>query len=65
MAGEYFEIHKSDKNNQYWWRLHSANGQIIGTSGETYVEKRHAINMAGVVRSLASTTPIYDKTGEK
>jgi hypothetical protein len=48
-----------------WNYTTSGDVTIIGTSGETYVEKRHAINMAGVVRSLASTTPIYDKTGEK
>jgi uncharacterized protein YegP (UPF0339 family) len=62
VANEYFEIHKTDKG-QYWWRLLSANHQIIGTSAETYVHKQHAIDMAGVVRSLASNTPIYDKTG--
>jgi hypothetical protein len=37
VAGEYFEIHKSDKNNQYWWRLHSANGQIIGVTSREVV----------------------------
>jgi uncharacterized protein YegP (UPF0339 family) len=64
MAGEYFEIRKSDQNRQYWWRLIDSNHRQIGTSGETYVNKQHAINMADQVRSLASTTPIYDKTGE-
>jgi uncharacterized protein YegP (UPF0339 family) len=60
MAGEYFHILKSDKNGQYWWQLRAANHQVIGTSAETYVNKQHAIDMAGVVRSLTSATPIYD-----
>jgi uncharacterized protein YegP (UPF0339 family) len=63
MGNEYFEIHKNDKG-EYWWRLRAGNHEIIGTSAETYVNKQHAINMAGQVRSLSSSTPIYDKTGE-
>ena len=64
MAGEYFEIHKSPKNGQYSWWLLAVDRNIIGTSGETYVQKQHAIDMAGVVRSLASDTTIHDETGE-
>jgi uncharacterized protein YegP (UPF0339 family) len=64
MGGEYFEIRKSDQNYQYWWRLIDSNGKQIGTAGETYVNKQHAINMAGQVRALSNQTPIYDRTGE-
>jgi uncharacterized protein YegP (UPF0339 family) len=63
MAGEYFEIDKAD-NGQYYWRLRAANHERIGWSGETYVRKQHAINMADQVRKLAADTKIYDVTGE-
>jgi uncharacterized protein YegP (UPF0339 family) len=66
MAGEFFRIQKSDTNQAqpYWWQLIDSNGKQIGWSGETYTSKQHAINMAGQVRALATTTPIYDSTGE-
>jgi uncharacterized protein YegP (UPF0339 family) len=64
VAGEIFRIRKSDKNGQYWWQLLDSNGKQIGWSGETYLSKQHTINMAGQVRSLPVTTPIYDSTEE-
>jgi uncharacterized protein YegP (UPF0339 family) len=63
MAGEYFSIRKNN-DGEYWWRLIDTNGKQIGWSGETYVHKQHAINMAGQVRALPVTTPIRDDTGE-
>jgi len=64
MDGDHFNVLKSDKNGEYWWRLVAANGKIIATSGETYKDYQYTVNMCGRVRSLSSDTPIYNKTGE-
>jgi uncharacterized protein YegP (UPF0339 family) len=64
MAGESFEIHKSGRKNQYWWRIVDSNKRQFGWSGETYVNKQHTINMADQVRRLPPDTPIRDYTGD-
>jgi uncharacterized protein YegP (UPF0339 family) len=41
--GATFELFKSKKNKEYYWRLRHENGKIIADSGEGYKNKKDAI----------------------
>lgn len=56
----YFELFKSTNNNQWYWRLKSANHQIVATGGEGYVNKQDAVNGINLVKSTTSTTPVRE-----
>lgn len=56
-----FELYASP-NGEFRWRLKSANGQIIATSGEGYTRKDGAINGIEAVKRDAPAAPIDDLT---
>lgn len=45
MAEDKVTVYK-DENEEWRWRRRAANGEIIATSGEGYVDMTHAIDMA-------------------
>jgi uncharacterized protein YegP (UPF0339 family) len=49
-----FEIYQ-DRANEHRWRLKAANGQIIGTSGQGYKDKRDAKNAIDRIKADAAT----------
>ena len=55
----YFQRWRSSKDNQYYWRLRSANHETIA-DGEGYknaADRDHAI---GLVKSTNANTPVKD-----
>jgi uncharacterized protein YegP (UPF0339 family) len=63
-AGLTFEIYK-DAKQEFRWRLKSANGQVIATSGQGYTAKvdcRHGIE---VIQKEASEAKVEDLTAKK
>jgi uncharacterized protein len=56
-----FELYQGS-DNQYRWRLKSANGQIIATGGEGYTSKAGAQNGIAAVKRDAPTAPVEDLT---
>ena len=52
-----FELYTSS-NGEYRWRLKSANGQIIATSGEGYTSKSSAQNGINAVKQDAPNADI-------
>ncbi len=60
MAAE-FELYK-DNAGEYRWRLQAQNNEIIADSAEGYknqADREHGIEL---VRTLAPTVPVNDKT---
>ena len=53
----YFEIFKSDKNNQWYWHLKAANHEIIA-QGEGYIKKDDCVHAVGLLMSTNLKTPI-------
>lgn len=49
-----FEIYKDDAK-QWRWRLKAANGEIIGTSGEGYKNRKHVRKMVESIINHAQT----------
>ena len=49
-----------DKSGEYRWRLKSANGQIVATSGEGYKQKADAQKGVAIVQQLTATAAIED-----
>ena len=60
MAAE-FELYK-DKSGEYRWRLQAENNEVIADSGEGYTTKANCQQGIELVRKLAPTVPINDKT---
>jgi uncharacterized protein YegP (UPF0339 family) len=61
-----FEIDKNSVD-QFIWRLKAANGKIIATAGESYVNKsdaQHGINLVKSTTSLSQYT-IYQDTAKQ
>jgi uncharacterized protein YegP (UPF0339 family) len=56
----YFELYKSATNNQWYWRLKSANHQTVATGGEGYVNKADAVNGINLVKSTTTGTPVRE-----
>ncbi|MBW3536918.1 MAG: DUF1508 domain-containing protein [Actinobacteria bacterium] len=56
-----FEIYKRT-DNQFGWRLKSANGQTIGIGGEGFATKSGAENGIKAVKRDAPTAPAMDLT---
>jgi len=47
------QVYKSNKKNEYGWRIRSNNGRIIAVGGETFATKRNAIRaMDTCIRNL-------------
>jgi uncharacterized protein YegP (UPF0339 family) len=55
----YFELYQAT-NKQWYWRLKSANHQIVATGGEGYVNKADALHGIDLVRSTSASTPVHD-----
>ncbi len=60
MAAE-FELYK-DNAGEYRWRLQAQNNEIIADSAEGYKNKADCEHGIELVRTLAPTVPINDKT---
>ncbi|MFT3855119.1 MAG: DUF1508 domain-containing protein [Ilumatobacteraceae bacterium] len=56
-----FELYKRS-DNQYSWRLKSANGQIVAVAGEGYVNKSGAQNGIDAVKRDAPSAGTDDLT---
>ena len=56
-----FQLYK-DAANEYRWRLRSANGQIIATSGEGYTSKQSCQNGIDAVKRDGPSAPTDDQT---
>lgn len=52
-----FEVYE-DKSGEWRWRLVAANGQIIATAGEGYVEKYDCVNGIKLVSEGSPSAPI-------
>ena len=59
-----FEIYK-DASEGFRWRLKSANGQIIGTSGAGYKDKSDCKHGIDLVKSGAAKAEVKDSSEEK
>ena len=60
MAAE-FELDR-DNADEYRWRLQAANNEIIADSAEGYTNKADCEHGIELVRELAPTVPVNDKT---
>lgn len=56
-----FEVFK-DNSNEYRWRLRANNFRIIATSGEGYINKSDCLHAIQLVKELAPTAQVIDKT---
>jgi len=52
-----FEIYQSESNKEYYWRLKSANGEIIAVS-EGYKEEAGARNGIEAIKEIAKTSKV-------
>ena len=60
MAAE-FELYK-DNAGEYRWRLQAANNEVIADSAEGYKNKGDCQHGIELVRKLAPSVPVNDKT---
>ena len=51
-----------DRAGEYRWRLQAGNNKIVADSSEGYTAKESCYAAIEVVRRIAPTTPINDKT---
>lgn len=52
---------KSEKNNQWYWRLRAGNNQVIAVSGEGYVNKADCLNAINLVKQ-SFNAPVAEST---
>ena len=57
-----FELFKGS-NGEYRWRLKSANGQVIATSGESFSSKSGATNGIDAVKKAATEARVEEVDG--
>jgi uncharacterized protein YegP (UPF0339 family) len=55
-----FEIWKSDKNNEWYWRFKAANGETIA-SGQGYSDRRNALKAISLLQG-SHRSKIYSLT---
>lgn len=55
----YFELY-TDTADQWRWRLKAANGRIVATSGEGYVNKADAVHGIDLVKGTNTSTPVRE-----
>lgn len=60
----YFDILKSSRNGQYWWVAKGENHETSCAS-ELMTTKQNCVNAIRVVKKGASSTSVYDETGER
>ena len=58
MSNPKFQVFKG-KDNQFYFRLKAANGEVI-CSSEGYTTKQSCLNGVQAVKSVASTAPIEE-----
>lgn len=56
-----FELFKSEKNSQYYFRLKASNGEVIASS-EGYTSKASALNGIESIRHHAAQARLVDLT---
>jgi uncharacterized protein YegP (UPF0339 family) len=48
-------IYQSEKNQEWYWQLKAANGEIVAGSSEGFASKANAINNLLITHSMLST----------
>lgn len=61
----YFHLYKSQNNNQWYWRLKSANHNTIADGAEGYINKQDAIHGINLVKNGAAHARTYDESEKK
>jgi uncharacterized protein YegP (UPF0339 family) len=56
-----FELYKSEKSGEFYWRLRHSNGQIIATGGEGYSSKAAAKNGIESVKTNAPEAEVVEE----
>lgn len=56
----YFEIFKSQANNQWYWHLKSDNHKIVA-QGEGYINRQDCLHAIKLVANTSCYTPIYER----
>ncbi len=56
-----YEVYK-DRAGEYRWRLQAANNKIVADSSEGYTTKANCLAAIEVVRRIAPSAKINDKT---
>ncbi|WP_103865716.1 MULTISPECIES: YegP family protein [Aquimarina] len=64
MSNQKFKIHKSDKNNQYYFNLHAGNSQVI-LSSEMYTTKQGCKGGIESVKNNSQIDEQYDRKEAK
>ena len=59
-----FAVNSQVLSAEYAWNLREANGRIIATAGESFVDKAHAVAMARRIAGGLGGRVIDDDTGE-
>jgi uncharacterized protein YegP (UPF0339 family) len=54
-----FEVY-ADSSGKYRWRLVAANGQTVGSSGESFASKANATEAAENVKANAGSATVED-----
>jgi hypothetical protein len=62
MAAE-FEVYR-DRAGEFRWRLQAANNEIVADSNEGYTSKASCLNGIDVVKRIAASAPINDRTAD-
>ena len=60
---EKFEVMKNYYSGRYYWRLKTANGEII-VQADGYTSKRNCLSAINLIKKVASTAPIVDLVTE-
>ena len=60
----HFEVFKSDKNSEWYWRLRAGNNQVIAVGGEGYKDKDDCLHGIDLVKRDAADAPVEDESGE-
>jgi uncharacterized protein YegP (UPF0339 family) len=51
------QVRRSEVNGEWYWHRRSENGRIVSTSGETYVNREHAVEMGTSLNPDAEYDP--------
>jgi uncharacterized protein YegP (UPF0339 family) len=61
MRSTEYEVYK-DNAGEYRWRLQANNNEIVADSNEGYSSKASCLHGLEVVKSIAASDPINDRT---
>lgn len=59
-----FEIYKSKKDGEWYWRFKAKNGEVIARSSEGYKNERDCRHGINLVKGAANA-PVYDEAGNR